>query len=76
MDGTVPVAEANPPGADGSIALVLATDTPPPNRKLTYLATCAVPGRARAGAAMSDASGDDAVGFSSAREVRRHVPAG
>ena len=69
-------APGGPVDADGSIMIVLATDAPLSDRNLTRLAARAMAGLARTGAAMSDGSGDYAVAFSTATEVRRHVPAG
>ena len=57
--------------ADGSIIIVLATDAPLSDRNLTRLARRAMAGLARTGAAMSDGSGDYALAFSTAPEVRR-----
>jgi D-aminopeptidase len=57
--------------ADGSIMVVLATDAPLSERNLERLATRAMAGLARTGAAMSNGSGDYAVAFSTALEVRR-----
>jgi len=61
--------------ADGSIMIVLATDAPLSDRNLTRLAARAMAGLARTGAAMSDGSGDYAVAFSTAEDVRRAHPA-
>ncbi len=60
--------------ADGSIMIVLATDAPLSDRNLRRLAARAMAGLARTGAAMSDGSGDYAVAFSTAPEVRRAYP--
>ncbi len=57
--------------ADGSIMIVLATDAPLSDRNLRRLAARAMAGLARTGAAMSHGSGDYAVAFSTAPEVRR-----
>lgn len=57
--------------ADGSIMVVLATDAPLSDRNLERLAARGLAGLARTGAAMSDGSGDYAVAFSTALEVRR-----
>ena len=57
--------------ADGSIIMVLATDAPLSDRNLTRLARRALAGLARTGAAMSDGSGDYALAFSTAADVRR-----
>jgi len=55
----------------GSIIAVLATDAPLSDRNLTRLARRALAGLARTGAAMSDGSGDYAIAFSTAEDVRR-----
>lgn len=57
--------------ADGSIILVVATDAPLGDRNLTRLAHRAIAGLARTGAAFSNGSGDYAIAFSTADEVRR-----
>lgn len=57
--------------ADGSVIIVLATDAPLSDRNLARLARRALAGLARTGAAMSDGSGDYAIAFSTAEEVRR-----
>jgi D-aminopeptidase len=57
--------------ADGSVILVLATDAPLSDRNLTRLARRALAGLARTGSAFSDGSGDYALAFSTAEEVRR-----
>jgi len=62
---------ADPGAADGSIMIVLATDAPLSDRNLERLAARGLAGLARTGAAMSDGSGDYAVAFSTAPEVRR-----
>lgn len=56
---------------DGSIMMVLATDAPLSDRNLTRLAARAMAGLARTGAAMSHGSGDYALAFSTAPDVRR-----
>ena len=66
---------ARPHDADGSIMIVIATDAPLSDRNLARLAARAMAGLARTGAAMSDGSGDYAVAFSTAAEVRRAHPA-
>ena len=58
-------------GANGSIMIVLATDAPLSDRNLTRLARRALGGLARTGAALSDGSGDYALAFSTAKDVRR-----
>ena len=57
--------------ADGSIMIVLATDAPLSDRNLRRLAKRGVAGLARTGASMSNGSGDYAIAFSTAEEVRR-----
>lgn len=57
--------------ADGSVMIVLATDAPLSDRNLKRLAKRAMAGLARTGASMSNGSGDYAIAFSTAREVRR-----
>ena len=56
---------------DGSIMIVLATDAPLSDRNLSRLARRALFGLARTGAAFSNGSGDYAIAFSVAEEVRR-----
>ena len=55
----------------GSIMIILATDAPLSDHSLVRLANRGLSGLARTGAAMSSGSGDYAVAFSVAREVRR-----
>ena len=57
--------------ADGSVMVVLATDAPLSDRNLTRLATRAMAGLARTGAAFSDGSGDYAIAFATHPSVRR-----
>ncbi len=57
--------------ADGSIMIVLATDAPLSDRNLKRLARRSLAGLARTGASMSNGSGDYAIAFSTAEEVRR-----
>ena len=66
-------AAANTGGGDdpGSIMMVVATDAPLSDRNLTRLARRALAGLARTGASMSNGSGDYAISFSTAEEVRR-----
>jgi D-aminopeptidase len=72
-------------GADGSVIIVIATDAPVDARNLRRLAARAMMGLARTGAAASNGSGDYAIAFSTADDVRvraqaqsaqndRHVP--
>jgi D-aminopeptidase len=56
---------------DGSIMIVVATDAPLDARNLERLASRAVAGLARTGAAMINGSGDYVIAFSTAPEVRR-----
>lgn len=61
--------------ADGSIMIVLATDAPLSDRNLARLAARAMAGLARTGASMTNGSGDYAIAFSTAEQVRRRAPA-
>jgi D-aminopeptidase len=56
--------------ADGSIIIVIATDAPLDARNLGRMAARAMMGLARTGAAGSNGSGDYAIAFSTAAEVR------
>ena len=56
--------------ADGSIIIVIATDAPIDHRNLQRLAARAMLGLARTGAAGSNGSGDYAIAFSTAPELR------
>lgn len=57
--------------ADGSIMIIVATDAPLSDRNLGRLASRAMAGLARTGAAFSNGSGDYAIAFSTAEEIRR-----
>lgn len=57
--------------ADGSIMMILATDAPLSDRNLARLAHRALFGLARTGASFSNGSGDYAIAFSVADDVRR-----
>ena len=57
--------------ANGSIMIVLATDAPLSDRNLNRLARRALFGLARTGSSFSNGSGDYAIAFSTAMEVRR-----
>lgn len=57
---------------DGSIIIVVATDAPLSERQLERLAARAMFGLARTGSDASNGSGDYAIAFSTAAEVRRH----
>ncbi|HEX3251832.1 MAG TPA: P1 family peptidase [Pyrinomonadaceae bacterium] len=62
---------ATPPATpDGSVIIVIATDAPVDARNLNRLAARAMMGLARTGAAASNGSGDYAVAFSTAADVR------
>ncbi len=56
--------------ADGSIIIVIATDAPIDHRNLQRLAARSMLGLARTGAAGSNGSGDYAIAFSTASELR------
>ncbi|MBA4185391.1 MAG: P1 family peptidase, partial [Acidobacteria bacterium] len=56
--------------ADGSIIIVIATDAPMDARQLKRMAARSMMGLARTGAAATNGSGDYAVAFSTAPEVR------
>src|SRR5215471_1698031 len=56
--------------ADGSIMIVIATDAPVDHRNLQRLAARSMMGLARTGAAGSNGSGDYAIAFSTAPELR------
>jgi len=56
--------------ADGSIMIVIATDAPLDHRNLQRLAARSMMGLARTGAAGSNGSGDYAIAFSTAPELR------
>jgi len=59
--------------ADGSCMMVVATDAPLDARELKRLAARALLGMARAGSSASNGSGDYAIAFSTAPEVRIHI---
>ena len=61
--------------ADGSIIIVIATDAPIDHRNLQRLAGRSMMGLARTGAAGSNGSGDYAIAFSTASELRIHPAA-
>jgi len=61
-------AQQNP--ADGSIIIVIATDAPLDARNLGRMAARAMMGLARTGAAATNGSGDYAIAFSTAADVR------
>jgi D-aminopeptidase len=57
-------------GSEGSCMIIVATDAPLDNRNLKRLARRALLGIARTGGFYSNASGDYAIAFSTAKEVR------
>ena len=59
-----------PNSADGSIMIIIATDAPIDHRNLQRLAARSMMGLARTGAAGSNGSGDYAIAFSTASELR------
>ena len=62
---------ATPPSTpDGSVIIVIATDAPVDARNLSRLAARAMMGLARTGAAAGNGSGDYAIAFSTAADVR------
>jgi D-aminopeptidase len=65
-----PERPAQPNQPDGSIIIVIATDAPLDARNLNRLAARAMMGLARTGAAGSNGSGDYAIAFSTAADVR------
>ena len=60
----------------GSIIIVIATDAPVDARNLRRMAARAMLGLARTGGIATNGSGDYAIAFSTANEVRIHAPAG
>ena len=56
---------------DGSVIVVIATDAPLSDRNLRRLASRAMMGLGRTGSSASNGSGDYAIAFSTAHEVRR-----
>src|SRR5207248_3870998 len=59
--------------ADGSCMIVIATDAPVDSRNLRRMAQRAIMGLARTGASGSNGSGDYAIAFSTAPELRIRV---
>ena len=59
---------------DGSIIIVIATDAPVDARNLQRMGARAMMGLARTGAAATNGSGDYAIAFSTANEVRVRTP--
>ena len=73
-DARVPDQSSVDDAADGSVIIVIATDAPVDARNLRRMAARAMLGLARTGAAGSNGSGDYAIAFSSAPEVRTIAP--
>lgn len=65
-----PAAERQQNQPDGSIIIVIATDAPLDARNLNRMAARAMMGLARTGAAASNGSGDYAIAFSTAADLR------
>jgi D-aminopeptidase len=65
----------NRDAANGSIIIIIATDAPVDARNLRRMAARSIMGLARTGAAGSNGSGDYAIAFSTAPEVRIHTNA-
>lgn len=65
-----PASGAGVDTADGSCMIVVATDAPLSPRDLTRLAARAIFGLARTGSSYSNGSGDFAIAFSTAKELR------
>jgi D-aminopeptidase len=61
--------------ADGSVIVVIATDAPLDARNLRRLAARSMHGLARTGSAASNGSGDYAIAFATAADVRIHTSA-
>jgi len=57
----------------GSVMIVIATDAPADARNLKRLAARAMAGIARTGSSVSNGSGDYAIAFSTAQQVRIHI---
>ena len=68
--GTAQPATIMPDRADGSCLIVIATDAPIDHRNLQRLAARSMMGLARTGSAGSNGSGDYAIAFSTAAELR------
>ncbi|MEK6336938.1 MAG: P1 family peptidase [Acidobacteriota bacterium] len=66
---------SGPNSADGSIMIVIATDAPIDHRNLQRLAARSMMGLARTGATGSNGSGDYAIAFSTAPELRIRLDA-
>ena len=68
--------QLDPTNELGSIIMVIATDAPIDARNLRRMAARAMLGLARTGGLATNGSGDYAIAFSTANEVRIHAPAG
>jgi D-aminopeptidase len=69
----LPLAGSGKDKADGSCMIVVATDAPLDARNLKRLAARALLGMARTGGSASNGSGDYAIAFSTAPQVRIHA---
>ncbi len=76
-DGSIPHGSKGPDAdkADGSVIIVIATDAPVDARNLRRLAARTMMGLARTGSSASNGSGDYAIAFSTAPELRIVAPA-
>lgn len=70
QEGRLDLSRCYPNSPDGSIIIVIATDAPVDARNLRRVAARAMMGLARTGAAGSNGSGDYAIAFSTAPELR------
>ena len=74
-DGRSPRVSKDSDAADGSVIIVIATDAPIDARNLRRLAARTMMGLARTGSSASNGSGDYAIAFSTAPELRIVAPA-
>lgn len=75
LETTAAANKQTPDRADGSIIIVIATDAPVDHRNLNRLAARSMFGLARTGSSASNGSGDYAIAFSTAPELRiRNLP--
>jgi D-aminopeptidase len=75
LEKTTTANQQTPDRADGSIIIVIATDAPIDHRNLNRLAARSMFGLARTGSSASNGSGDYAIAFSTAPELRiRNLP--
>ena len=75
LEKTAAANKQTPDRADGSIIIVIATDAPVDHRNLNRLAARSMFGLARTGSSASNGSGDYAIAFSTAPELRiRNLP--